>query len=82
VEIWEGVFVIDPAGRARQGMLATLMLWRNAIAHQDFKNPRLGLAVLRLAEVRSWRRACNALAVSLDSVMFDHIRTVTGRSPW
>lgn len=82
IEIWGEVFSIDPLGRDRQKSLATLLLWRNAIVHQDFRNPRLGTTALRLAEVRSWRRACDALAISFDAVMADHIRSVTGRAPW
>ena len=69
IGIWNELFAIDPLGRGRQTSFATLLLWRNAIAHQDFKDPRLGTKVLRLGEVRSWRRACDALATSLDAVM-------------
>ncbi len=79
VEIWEETFALDPPGRDRQKSVATLLPWRNAIAHQDFKDPRLGRKVLRLAEVRSWRRACHALAVDFDTVMFNHILNITGR---
>ena len=82
VQIWESAFVIDPMGRARMRSLELLMIWRNAIAHQDFKDTRLGTTVLRLAEVRSWRRACDALAISFDSIMAGRIRQVTGRFPW
>lgn len=82
VEIWDETFAIDPLGRDRQKSLATLLLWRNAIAHQDFRDLRLGTTALRLAEVRSWRRACDALATSFDAVLAGHIRSVTGRAPW
>lgn len=82
VQIWERVFAADPLGRARQKSLEFLMIWRNAVAHQDFKNPRLGTTVLRLTEVRSRRRACDGLAISFDAVMADYIRSVTGRAPW
>ncbi len=76
------MFALDPLGRDRQDSLGMLLLWRNAIAHQDFKDPRLGRRVLRLAEVRSWRRACHALAVDFDAVMADYLLRVTGRAPW
>jgi hypothetical protein len=82
IGIWKRAFAIDPLGRDRQKALAALLLWRNAIAHQDFKDPRLGTTALRLAGVRSWRRACDALAISFDAVMADHIRSITGRAPW
>jgi hypothetical protein len=82
VKIWDEVFAFDPLGRDRHDSLAMLLLWRNAIAHQDFKDPRLGRGALRLAEVRSWRRACHALAVDFDAVMADYLLRVAGRAPW
>jgi hypothetical protein len=82
VKIWDEVFALDPLGRDRQDSLGILLLWRNAVAHQDFKDPRLGRGVLRLAEVRSWRRACHALAIDFDAVMADYLLRVTGRAPW
>lgn len=82
VEIWRQAFTIHPQGRDLQKSLATLLLWRNAIAHQDFKDPRLGSTSLRLAEVRAWRRACDALAMTFDAVLGNSIRSVTGRAPW
>ena len=82
IEIWDETFAIDPLGRDRQKSLATLLLWRNAIVHQDFRDTRLGTKVLRLALVRSWRRACDILANSFDAVMANHIRSITGQAPW
>jgi hypothetical protein len=82
IEFWTRVERGDPLGRARRDTLERLMLWRNAIAHQDFRDSRLGQGTLRLAEVRSWRRACDTLATVFDDVMAGHISATTGRSPW
>jgi hypothetical protein len=82
-DLWVEARVLDPRNRQRQNMLAEMSEWRNAIAHQDFDPVRLGgTTILRLARVRTWRRACHALARSFDSVVRDYLQTVTGRLPW
>jgi hypothetical protein len=69
---------------ARKMLLDELIAWRNAIAHQDFAAGMLkgGRPALQLAQVQAWRKACNALAHSFESVMFGHIQAVTGIAPW
>ena len=57
--------------------------WRNAIAHQDFRHPRLGgRDTLRFAEVKLWRSACQALAVDFDAVLRIYLERIGGVSPW
>ncbi len=73
-----------PGNSQRRMLLEELMAWRNAIAHQDFAAALLrgGRAVVQLAQVQSWRRACDVLADSFDAVMSPHIRALTGTTPW
>jgi hypothetical protein len=68
----------------RRVLLEELNEWRNAIAHQDFSPAMLtaGRPRLQLALTRRWRRACTALARSFEEVMRQHLRTVTGTTPW
>lgn len=67
----------------RQAALEELNRWRNAIAHQDFTSVTVGgSTVLRLQQVRQWRRACDGLASSFDAVMYSHLLGVTGIAPW
>jgi hypothetical protein len=69
---------------ARRALLEELNEWRNAIAHQDFAPAMLrgGQPVLHLAQVQSWRKACEGLAPSFDEVMLTHIQVKTGIAPW
>jgi hypothetical protein len=67
----------------RRQVMEDMNRWRNAIAHQDF-NPTLlgGHTSLRLSQVRGWRRACNALVLSYDTVMYNYLTVVMGTTPW
>ena len=68
----------------RRAALEELNEWRNAIAHQDFVPAmlRAGRPILQLAQVQTWRKACDGLAWSFDDVLRAHLQTVTGTSPW
>ena len=70
--------------RTEKRALEEMNEWRNAIAHQDFAPSmfHLGRPLLRLAQVQTWRGACDGLVRSFEEVMDAHIRTVTGTAPW
>ena len=64
---WELVDTADKRNRRRRDLLDELNRWRNAIAHQDFDPAALGGRVtVTLEMIRSWRSACDMLAVSFD----------------
>lgn len=67
---------------ARWNDLATLNVWRNAIAHHDFTKPKTPSEVIALTRVRQWRRACNGLAASFDAVVRVSLTQLVGRRPW
>ena len=77
---WDEVLNLDNRNERRQTQLMGLNEWRNAIAHQDFA--ALGVTVLRIQQVREWRRVCNALATCFDEVMRSHLHTINGTPPW
>jgi hypothetical protein len=77
---WPEVNALNPRNAARQRRLEELNAWRNAIAHHDFT--RVGGRVLRVAQVRRWRAACDRLASAFDRVLFLHIRRESGSAPW
>lgn len=63
--------------------LEKLNEWRNAIAHHEYDPHRLGgTIVLRVRQVRGWRWACDRLARTFDTVLRQHLGTVTGVLPW
>jgi hypothetical protein len=83
IDFWTEVENHDPGNVARKVLLGLLNNWRNAIAHQDFDPAQLGgTTVLRLAQVRRWRVACQHLARSFDEVMRLRLQALTGISPW
>jgi hypothetical protein len=82
IVFWKNVQSLNPVNKRHQDSLETLSLWRNAIAHQDFSDPKLNTSSLRLQQVQLWRRACGSLATAFDRVMFDQIQAVTGLVPW
>lgn len=79
---WDDVRTLDGRNQGRQSRLEELNLWRNAIAHQDFRATALAATPLRLQAIRRWRRACDRLASAFDEVMRLHLQSVAGVSPW
>jgi hypothetical protein len=81
---WSLVEAHRTATTARKAALEELNDWRNAIAHQDFTASMLkvGRPSLTLAQVQTWRKACDGLARSFENVLRDHLRTLTGTFPW
>lgn len=83
VSFWEAVRRRNVRNLARQRRLEELNLWRNAIAHQDFADPAFGgVERVSLAQVRTWRSACDALAVEFERVMRLYLHTFFGTEPW
>jgi hypothetical protein len=82
-QFWGQVDAVFVNNDLRRQWLDDLNAWRNAIAHQSFDPAMLGGTTnLQLARVQRWRRSCNKLARSLDSVLRAYIQFVTGNSPW
>jgi hypothetical protein len=81
---WPAVDADHPRNPQRSRGLATLNRWRNAIAHHAFAPDmyRGGRLSLHLAEVQNWRRACDGLARSFDTVLHTHLLGATGVAPW
>ncbi len=69
---------------ARRSALEELNDWRNAIAPQDFTASMLkaGRPNLTLAQVQTWRKACDGLARSFEDVLHGHLQRLTGTVPW
>ncbi len=64
-------------------VLKEIIAWRNAIAHQDFDSNKLGGRITpRLQQIRTWRRVCDQLARTMDTVMKDHLQSLIGAEPW
>lgn len=83
VDLWVFAAKRDPRLASRREKLEILNRWRNAFAHQDFRNGQLGgRQTVRLSEVRSWRAACDVLAVDFDAALRLYLESVTGKKPW
>jgi len=83
VDLWTEVYALHAANQRRRELLQELNDWRNAIAHQDFDPVAPGgIPSLRLAKVRAWRRAINALAGFFDRAMYNYLQALLGGAPW
>lgn len=84
--LWDELYALDIRNRDRNRKLETLNIWRNAIAHDDFRNttvfPRGRNTVLHLSTVRDWRRACNGVATDMDRSMRNYLAQLLGQVPW
>jgi hypothetical protein len=59
------------------------MVWRNAIAHNDFDPAVFGPdPILHLAQVRRWRSALNGLCNSFDRALRNHLTGIVGAAAW
>src|SRR5204863_6931974 len=84
ISFWALVDVHRPQNLARKVALEEMNEWRNAIAHQDFAASMLkaGRPGLTLAQVQTWRKACDGLARSFEEVLRRHLHILTGAVPW
>lgn len=82
IDLWPQLRHADARTTHRRKRLAELGEWRNAIAHQDFRNPKLTPARIRLSTVQSWRSICGALAVAMDRALQRYLGSVSGNDPW
>jgi hypothetical protein len=71
---------VDPANQLRLNHLSNLIGWRNVAAHQGTRLPA-GVP-LTLANLQTWRDSCDGLAVCLDAIMYNQLRTILRRQPW
>jgi len=80
---WDQIRAESRWNNGRIDHLKDLNDWRNAIAHQHFDPAQLGGTInLRLATVRSWRKACTQLAGEFDAVVGNHVVDITGTVSW
>lgn len=87
LRIWNTLDSQDKRNITRQTRLKQLNVWRNAVAHQDFAlEPNdqqvVGTTQRALRWVRTWRSACEALAVQMDRAVYTYIREKVGVVPW
>lgn len=86
VSLWRDLYSMDGRNRVRNIKLDNLNKWRNAIAHDDFRNaqvfPNGSRTALQLAKVRDWRRTCNHVASNMDELMRNSLAQLLGTSPW
>ena len=83
LDFWTAVNDRNSKNPERQRKLGKLLVWRNAIAHQDFDAAKLDPPPpLRLQTVKGWRAACNALAKEFDTVLRAHLTILVGQPPW
>jgi hypothetical protein len=80
---WDEVYAVHAHNRGRRAMLDELMVWRNAIAHNDFDPAVFGPnPTLRLRRVRRWNSALNGLCKAFDQVLRNYLSTMLGAAPW
>jgi hypothetical protein len=81
MEFWKDVRAFGHRNARRQQQLDRLVMWRNAIAHQDYTrvggDPKIGIA-----QVRAWRATCRALSKAMDTAVGTHLRVLVGTTPW
>jgi hypothetical protein len=86
VKLWDELAARNTRNAFRNRKLEELNAWRNAIVHEDFRNRAIFSAgqrtILRLSQVREWRRTCNALASDMDGLMQRYVGQLTGKPPW
>lgn len=84
---WVDVEARHPPDKARKSRLDQLNIWRNAIAHQNFKlSPENQAKVAgtdrSLRGIKSWRSCFNVLAEHFDVAVGRYSEGLVGAPPW
>jgi hypothetical protein len=80
---WNEVYAVHAHNHRRRALLDELMVWRNAIAHNDFDPAVFGPdPTLHLQKVRRWRSGLNGLCDRFDRVLREHLTGILGSAPW
>ena len=86
VDFWPAIDTLDRRGPQRRRKLEQVGIWRNAIAHQDFRLPAADPVTagtrVDLDSVKSWRMALDQLAGSIDRAMFVELSRIIGAQAW
>ena len=87
VDLWPDLAERDSRTAARRRRLEQLNVWRNAVAHRDFRLSAAAQTVVArtrrsLAFARSCRSCCGVLARQMDSVVRARLGIVLGAPPW
>jgi hypothetical protein len=87
MNLWADLESRDRRTAARMRRLEQLNIWRNAVAHGDFRlRPHAAAAVdstaRTLAFARCCRGSCQALARQFDAGVAAYLRRLLGASPW
>ena len=86
IDFWTAVDRLGPQYAERRRRLAQVNLWRNAIAHQDFRRPPADPITrgtqVDLRTVRTWRSALDQLVGGIDRAMWTDIGRMLGHPPW
>jgi hypothetical protein len=85
-DFWIAVDRLGPQFAERRRQLAQLAVWRNAVAHQDFRRPATDPVAagtrVDLPSVRRWRRSLEQLAGGFDRTMWVEVGRIIGAPPW
>jgi hypothetical protein len=86
IELWPAIEALDVRHPGRRRKLEQVSLWRNAIAHQDYRrvatDPITCGTKVDLDTVASWRSALNQLVGGIDRVVHRELGTIIGAAPW
>jgi len=86
VDFWPAIDMLDRRGPQRRRKLEQVGIWRNAIAHQDFRRPAADPVTagtrVDLDSVKSRRMALDQLAGSIDRAMFVELSRIVGAQAW
>lgn len=87
IALWRRLSKWDHRTPARRRRLEQLNVWRNAVAHRDFRLSAAALATVTgttrsLAFARSCRASCDILARQFDGVVELSLWSRLGRPPW
>jgi hypothetical protein len=84
---WNDVYARDARNQGRRHKLDQLNIWRNAVAHHDYRFTPDQLVILgdsraTLNWVRNWRSGLEALAGNIDDAVREYLVRLTGAAVW
>ncbi len=87
IEMWPELALVDRRTVTRRRRLEQLNVWRNAVAHGDYRLSPAALAAVAgtrrtLAFAQACRACCQVLARQFDAVVEDYLSGLLGAPPW
>jgi hypothetical protein len=81
-DLWVDITNANPSGQLWRQHLGDLNAARNTIAPNGLGSLPASSASITISHITTWRATCDQVTSLMDSILNDHLFTLTGLTPW